>query len=71
MPEVGLDCTRVVARIRQSKAAGMTEHVGMRALMARSAAMAARPIIREKLDADNGDPRSEMHTKGDCAHSRR
>jgi len=30
MPEVGLDCTRVVARIRQSKAAGMTEHVGMR-----------------------------------------
>ena len=38
--------------------------------MPRSAAVAARLIMREKPGADSGAPRSETNTNGDCALSR-
>jgi hypothetical protein len=41
------------------------------ALMPRSAARAARSIMREKPGADSGAPRSETNTNGDGAFSRR
>ena len=50
MPEIRLDRTCVVARIRQSKAAGMAEHVGMRLDAENPMAFRRRlPLLRARV----------------------
>ena len=62
MPEIRLDRTHVVAVIGELVAASVAEHAGMR-LMPRSAARAARSIMREKPGADSGMHRVPRQTR--------
>jgi hypothetical protein len=55
--EVGLESPRVVPFVGQSKAAGMTEHVGW-ALKHSSATSPARSIMRAKPAVVKGEPRA-------------
>jgi hypothetical protein len=65
MPEIGLDCARVVAIVGELVAAGMAQHVGMR-LDAQIGHGGCPLDHAEKPGADSGAPRSETKTKGEA-----